>query len=243
MVSIKFIERVNMPSALEIVTKAMKIGGMLGQNETPSSSEASDGLVSLNDMLDSWDTDETYVFTIDSNTFPLVNGVYQYTIGQGADFDTDRPIIFDSVVANLNGISYPLKQLNAQDYADIAYKANGTGIPEFYYCDFQFPIATIYLYGAPSSGLTLTIGKTQRLTQFADLTTQYTFPPGYNRLLNYGLAMEIAPEYGMTLTAEAQFIASESKANVRNRNLPEPIMKTEVGRITGVYGYSDGVNY
>jgi hypothetical protein len=232
-----------MPSALEIVTRAMKIAGALGQNETPSSSEASDGLISLNDMLSSWDTDETYIFTIDSDVFNLTTGVTTYTIGTGGDFNTDRPVIFDSVVANLNGISYPLKQLNAQDYADIAYKANSTGIPEFYYCDFAFPLATIYLYGAPSSGLTLTIGKTQRLTQFADLTTQYQFPPGYNRLLNYGLAMEIAPDYGMTLTPEAQFIASESKANVRNRNLPEPVMKTEVGNLTGVYGYSNGGNY
>jgi len=220
----------------------MKIGGMLGQNETPTSSEASDGLISLNDLLDSWDTDQTYVFTIESETFPLVDGTYQYTIGTGGDFDTDRPIVFDSVVANLNGISYPLKQLNSQDYADIAYKANGTGIPEFYYCDFAYPLATIHLYGAPSSGLTLTIGKTKKLTSFANLTTQYSFPPGYNRLLNYGLAMEIAPEYGVQLTPEAQFIASEAKANVRNRNLPDPVLKTEVGYITGIYGYSNG-NY
>lgn len=229
-----------MPSALEIVTKAMKIAGVIGQNETPSSSEADDGLIALNDMLASWDLDETYVFTILSETFPLVNGTNTYTIGAGAVFNTDRPIIFDSVVANLQGVSYPLKQLNAQDYADIGYKAMGTGIPEFYYCDFAFPISTIYLYGAPSSGITLTIGKTQRLTQFANLTTQYEFPPGYNRLLNYGLAVEIAPEYGVTLTPEAQIIASESKANVRNRNLIEPVMKTEVGYLTGVYGYSNG---
>jgi len=232
-----------MPSALQIVTKAMKIAGVIGQNETPSSSEADDGLVSLNDLLASWDTDETYVFAYESQTYPLVNGTNSYTIGTGGVFNTDRPVIFDSVVANLQGISYPLKELNAQDYADIAYKAMGTGIPEFYYCDFAFPIATIYLYGAPSSGITLTIGKSTRLTQFADLTTQYTFPPGYNRLLNYGLAMEIAPDYGVSLTPEAQFIASESKANVRNRNLPAPVMKTEVGLITGVYGYSNGVQY
>jgi hypothetical protein len=230
-----------MPSATEIITRAMRIVGVLGQNETPNSSEVNDGLVSLNDLLDSWDTDETYIYTIQSSTFPLTSGVNTYTIGIGGTFNTDRPIIFDSVVANLQGISYPLKQLNAQDYADIAYKANSTGIPEFYYCDFAFPLSTIYLYGSPSSGLTLTIGKTERLTQFADLTTNYDFPAGYNRLLNYGLALELAPEYGMTLTPEAQFIASEAKANVRNRNLPEPVMKTEVGHITGIYGY--GVNY
>jgi len=95
----------------------------------------------------------------------------------------------------------------------------------------------------PSSGLTVSIGQNKQLTQFANLTTQYTFPPGYNRLLNYGLAMEIAPEYGAKMTPEAQFIAAEAKANVRNRNLPDPVMKTEVGYLTGIYGYSNNGTY
>lgn len=231
-----------MPSALEIITKSLKIAGVLGESETPTSQQASDGLVSLNDLIDSWMIDETYVFTIENETFPLVDGVFQYTIGQGGDFNTDRPIIIDSVVVNLNNVSYPLQMINAADYQSIAYKQNLSGVPNYFYCDFNFPLSTIYLYGAPSSGMTISIGKTKQLTNFANLTTQYTFPQGYNRLLNYGLAMEIAPEYGMSLTNEAQFIATEAKANVRNRNLPAPVMKTEVGYITGVYGYSNNGN-
>jgi hypothetical protein len=232
-----------MPSATEIITKALKIAGVLGESETASSGQAADGLVSLNDLLDSWSTDETYIYTIQNETFPLVDGVNSYTIGVGGDFNTVRPVIIDSVVVNLNGVSYPVKQINSQDYADIAYKANNTGIPEFFYCDFAYPLATIYLYGAPSADLTISIGRTQQLTTFADLTTQYTFPPGYNRLLNYGLAMEISPEYGVKMSPEAQFIASEAKANVRNRNLPDPVMKTEVGHLTGIYGYSNRGGY
>lgn len=228
-----------MPSATEIITKALKIAGVLGESETASSGQAADGLVTLNDLIDSWTTDETYIFTTQVETFPLVDNVNSYTIGVGGVFNTVRPVIINSMVANLNGVSYPIQEINQQDYATIAYKANQTGIPQYYYCDYAYPLATIYLYGAPSSGLTLSIGRTQQLTSFADLTTQYTFPPGYNRLLNYGLAMEIAPEYGVKMPAEAQFIASEAKANVRNRNLPDPVMKTEVGRLTGIYGYSN----
>lgn len=232
-----------MPSALEIITKSLKIAGVLGESETPSSGQAADGLVSLNDMIDSWTTDETYIFTIENETFPLVDNVNSYTIGPLGDFGTVRPVIIDNVVVNLNGVSYPVQQINAQDYADIAYKANQSGIPQYFYCDYAYPLATIYLYGAPAAGLTISIGRTKQLTTFANLTTQYTFPPGYNRLLNYGLAMEIAPEYGMKLTNEAQFIVSEAKANVRNRNLQAPVMKTEVGYLTGIYGYSNEGGY
>lgn len=224
-----------MPSATEIITKALKIAGVLGESETPTAQQASDGLVSLNDMIDSWTTDETYIFTIQSDTFPLVNGVVSYTIGAGGDFATDRPIIVNSVTANLNQVSYPLSQINAADYASIGFKENSTGIPQYFYYNPSFPLGEITLYGAPASDLTLTIGQTKRLEQFADLTTQYTFPAGYNRLLNYGLAMEIAPEYGAQLTNEAQFIATEAKANIRNRNLPDPVMKTEVGYIGSDY--------
>lgn len=221
-----------MPSALEIVTKALKIAGVLGESETPTAEQASDGLVSLNDMIDSWMIDETYIFTIENQTFPLVDGVITYTIGSGGDFNADRPIIIDSVTANLNDVSYPLTQINAADYASIGYKENSTGIPQYFYYNPSFPLGTITLYGAPASNVTLGIGQTKQLQQFANLTTQYTFPAGYNRLLNYGLAMEIAPEYGMTLTQEAQFIANEAKTNVRNRNLPAPVMKTEVGYLS-----------
>jgi len=232
-----------MPSATQIITKALKIAGVLGESETPTAEQASDGLVSLNDMLDSWTTDQTYIFTIETETFPLVNSVYTYTIGVGGDFDTVRPVIIDHVVVNLNGVSYPLQEINSQDYAYIAYKANESGIPNYFYCDYAYPLATIYLYGAPQSDLTISIGRTQQLTSFANLTTQYTFPPGYNRLLNYGLAMEIAPEYGMKMSPEAIAITAEAKANVRNRNLPDPVMKTEVGHLTGIYGYSNRGEY
>lgn len=232
-----------MPSATQIITKALKIAGVLGESETPTAEQASDGLVSLNDMLDSWSTDETYIFTIESQTFPLVDGIKQYTIGVGGDFDTARPIMINSVVVNLDGITYPLQMIDAADYSTIAFKENNTGIPQYFYCDFAFPLANIYLYGLPSQNLTITLGIQKQLTTFANLTTQYTFPPGYNRLLNYGLAMEIAPEYGMSMSPEAQFIASEAKANVRNRNLPAPVMKTEVGYISGIYGYANVDGY
>lgn len=218
-------------TALDIIKRAMRICGVIGQNETPTSSEADDGLVALNDMLDSWSTDRTYIFSILQENFPLVAGTVTYTVGIGGDFNTTRPVAIDNIFTRLNGTDYPMKSINSQDYNAIIAKSNNGGIPQYYFYNPSFPLATLSIWGAPSSGLTIYLNTWQQLTQFANLTTDYDFPPGYARALAYGLAMEIAPEYGVTLTPEAVAIATLSQANIRNRNLPAPVMKTEVGLI------------
>ncbi len=229
-------------TATDIIKRAMRIIGVIGQNETPSSSEAADALMALNDMLDSWSIDRTYIYSIQQESFPLVSGTVSYTIGAGGDFNTTRPNEIDNIFVRLNGTDYPLKAINSQDYNGIASKSNNGGIPEYYFFNPAYPLGTIQLWGAPSSDQTIYINSWQPLQQFANLTTDYTLPSGYNRALAYGLAMEIAPEYGVSLTPEAAGIAALSQANIRNKNLPAPVMKTEVGLIgDGNYNYySDG---
>lgn len=220
-------------TALDIIKRAMKIAGVLGQNETPTSSEADDGLVALNDMLDSWSTDRTYIYSILQENFPLSNGVTTYTIGTGGTFNTNRPIAIDNVFIRLNGADFPVKEIDSQDYNSITVKTTNGGIPQYYFYNPSFPLATISLWGAPSAGTVIYLNTWQQMTQFADLATNYSLPQGYARALVYGLAMEIAPEYGVRLTPEAMTTAVTSQANIRNRNLPAPVMKTEVGLIGG----------
>jgi hypothetical protein len=229
-------------TALDIIKRAMRICGVIGQNETPTSSEATDGLVALNDMLDSWSTDRTYIFSLLQTNFPLVDGTVTYTIGTGGTFNTDRPIAIDNVFVRTSSTDFPLKEINSQDYNSITSKSSNGGIPQYYFFNPSFPLATISLWGAPQSGLTIYFNTWQSLSQFANLTTDYTFPQGYARALAYGLAVELSAEYGVRLMPETIGISVAAQANIRNKNLPEPVMKTEVGLIGGgIYNYlSDG---
>jgi hypothetical protein len=111
-------------TALDIIKRAMRICGVIGQNETPTSSEADDGLVALNDMLDSWSTDRTYIYSILQENFPLSAGVVTYTIGTGGTFNTNRPIAIDNVFIRLNGADFPVKEINSQDYNSITVKTS-----------------------------------------------------------------------------------------------------------------------
>ena len=225
-------------TALDLVTSAMKIAGVLGQNETPTSSEALDGFIALNDFLDSLSINRTNIFTIAQNNFPLTNGVETYTIGSGGVFDTTRPIKIDNAFIRINSVDFPLREINKQDYDAIAYKTNGS-FPQYYYYEPSFPLGSITIYGVPTQG-SIYLDTWTPLTQFANLTTAYSFPLGYYRMLRYNLAKEIAPLYRVSMTQEAQIIATESLANIENRNIPDFVMKTEVGTMVGNRQYRTG---
>lgn len=218
-----------MPSATQLVTRALKINGVLGEGETPSTEQVNDGLEALNDMLASWGVKRSYIYTIKSETFNLVSGTANYTIGVGGTFNTVRPNKIDSLVVNLGQTAFPLTELTPAAYAGISNKTVNSSIPEYYYIDNDYPLATIHLFGVPQSGLTITVNYWKPLTTFADLTTIYTFPPGYKRAIIYNLAREVAPEHGAIISMEAAKIAKDSLANIRNRNLPAHVMATEVG--------------
>lgn len=224
-----------MATALDFITRAMKIAGVLGQNETPSSGEADDGLVSLNDMLESMSTDRTFIYSVNQNNFPLVNGQASYSIGTGGDFVMARPVKLNFVFIRINGVDYPLKEINNQDYDAIPLKTN-TEFPQYFYYEPSFPLGRIYIYGSPTQG-SIYIDTWQVITQFTSLANDLSYPPGYRRMINYNLAKEIAPQYGVTLTPEASSIAMESLANIKDRNLPDYVMKTEVGYLNDGKGY------
>lgn len=228
-----------MSTALDIITRAMKINGTLGQNETPNSGQADDGLIALNDMLSLWATDRTFAYTVLQNNFPLVNGQNSYTIGTGGNFNIQRPETIDYAFIRLNNVDTPLLPLNNQDYDAIAFKNNG-GFPSYFFYRPDYPIGTIFIYGVPSTNMSIFIDTWIQLTQFTNLATNLTFPPGYELAIKYNLSKFMAPEYGVSLTPEAIEICTTSLAMVRARNIPDLVMKTESAYLTGSGLYNNG---
>src|SRR5688572_14002296 len=108
-----------MPTATTILQRALQAISNVGTGETPSSDDMDTAFQALNDMLDSWSTDKLYVFETLEENFPLVSGTASYTIGDGGDFDTTRPIKIDKAYVRLSGIDYHLEIIDGSAYADI----------------------------------------------------------------------------------------------------------------------------
>ena len=147
-----------MPSATEFIRRAMVINGAIDRTDPVETNELNDGLVALNDMLDSWAIDRTLVFSVLSETFALVSGTSSYTMGTAGAFNTFRPNRISNVFVTLNGVNFPLKELtDKRDYQNIPIKTN-QGIPQYFYYDTAFPLGTLFIYPVINQAATSKLG-------------------------------------------------------------------------------------
>lgn len=211
----------------------MRKAGALTENEAPSSSEASDGLEMLNDLIGSWSNDSMKIYVRSLESFPLTTA-YEYTIGTGATFNTTRPVQIVSAYIRDGSTDYELTQKSDEDYARIQNKSL-SGIPFFFNYDYGYPTGKIKLYPAPQ-GYTLFLLMEKELSGFSTLNEEVSLPPGWERALKYNLAVELAPEFGAQLPPEVSEIARTSKgaiqrAIIKNKSMDVP----SYGRFGNIY--------
>lgn len=202
-------------SALDIITGAAKLGGVVFKSESLSSDEANDGLVVLNDMLDSWSNDSLTTFAYTLESFPLT-GAASYTIGSGGAFNTSRPINIVTAVVRIGTIDYNLIPITQEQYQEeIALKSTTSPIPSFITYDNGYPLGTIKMYAIPASGGTLYLQSNKPLSNLSSLTSTVDLPPGWKRALKYNLWVDLAPQYGVPVDPQVAQIARMSLGVIR----------------------------
>lgn len=218
-------------SALDIITGAAKKIGVIFKSEVLDDDEANDGLITLNDMLDTWSNDNLTTFSYTLENFPLT-GAASYTIGTGGNFNTSRPINIVTAVVRIGTIDYDLAPITEEQYQlDIAFKGITLQIPKFITYDNGYPLGIIKMYAVPTAGGTLYLQSNKPLSNLSALTTAVDLPPGWKRALIYNLAIDIAPEYGAEVPAQVQQIAKSSLAAIKRStaiNNAMPLMSDNV---------------
>lgn len=202
-----------MTTALTIITKAMQKAGILTKAEVPASDEASDGLDALNDLLGSFSNDSMLITSRVTELFNLSSGIGNYTIGAGQAFNTIRPIKIIEAHINSGIISYESMYLCPDEvYQGLDLKTLQS-IPDTLNYTNAYPYGVINLYPYPSEGYVLSITSEKELTQFT-LNQTVNLPAGWNRMLIYNLAVELAPEYGQKVDPLILKIANDSKGAI-----------------------------
>lgn len=213
-----------MTTANDLISRSLRLILVLGQGRrTLTANELSDGLMALNAMVDSFSIDSLMIYQTLEESFPLVVGTASYTIGTGGTFNTVRPVsITNAFIRDNSNNDYPVELIDNFSYDSIPLKTVSSRSRYLYY-DKQYPLAYIRLMYVPAYAETLFINSWKQIQQFADGTTAISLPPGYERMLAYNLAVEIAPEYGVAISDKVGQIAKESKAAVKRLNSPNPI--------------------
>lgn len=219
-------------SANTLITRALQLIGVCAAGEIPTPDDLNDGLATLNDMVDAWATERLTIYTEARQTKVLTPLQQTYTIGSGANINVARPLWIHNA-----GI-IPIGQTNEiridviadDEWAKVAIKSLQSTFPTTMYYDYNFNSSgygNINVWPIPTTAPTLVLYLPQAISTFADGTTSYSFPPGYERMIRFNLALELAPEYGKPIDPAVAAIAMQSKANVKRANIRIETLDTD----------------
>lgn len=216
-----------MATAQDVITDALQMLGVYDPTMPLSDSDAQLGLSVLNDMMDSWSNESLSCFAILEQSAPLVPGQQSYTIGPSGNFNMTRPLkIMDGPVSAYvqdgNGNNYPMEVVTRDKWNLYGNRSNvvTSDFPDVLFYDPQFPLGIINVMPFPTIAYTMFWDSYLQLSEFANLSTAISLPPGYKLAMGTNLAVALKPYF-----ADAQLDpiiaarAMDSKGNIKRTNI------------------------
>lgn len=220
----------NAQSATTLIYSALRLcrEGLTRPGRTASTEELADGFTRLNDMLNAWGVERLTMYRVLRTTRALAASTASYTIGSGGAIDIVRPDKIEAagLILDVNAVPVyekPIDVITDQRWRRIQQKDLENPLAQGVYFDHGWSagLGRVYLWPIPSVGTTtLVLYSLVALTAFADLTTCYTFPPGYGEAIRYQLALRLARDFGGLKDPETTtFLATTALARVKRGNI------------------------
>lgn len=185
----------------DIIGGAMKDIGALAAGEVPSGVEAADGLTLLNALVDSVSNLRLMIYSQNINKFSFTPSTQSYTLGAGATWNMARPVRIEQMSIEIQSASpkleIPIPMLRDEEWQAYTVKTLSSTFPLAVYDDGGFPNRTLSFWPIPTEADKAVIYSWQAINRFAAVTDTVSLPPGYERFLRTGLAIEISPSYGL----------------------------------------------
>jgi len=188
----------------DIIGRALRMVGAISQGQTPNSTLINNSAFALNCLVKALQADGMPLWAIKTISVPLIEGVNVYPIGTGLTVDTPKPL---KVIRAWNrdvatNIDIPVRILTHQEY-DILGNKSTQGNPIQIYYEPLRTSGNLYVFPTPSTtevGINSIYIVYQRPFEDFDVSTdEPDFPQEWFDAVCYGLAVRIAPEYGMPL--------------------------------------------
>jgi len=206
----------------ELIKDSLITLGVIAQEDTPSAAIVNHAARQLNLMLKAWQADGLHLWVIRQQSVTPVASQYNYTLGRSsADVTMDRPIrildAFRRETATL--IDTPITELGRKEYWKLSDK-DSEGTPTNWYFNPQLDNSELNIWPAPdstfASDYTIELLYSKPFDDMDTASNDFEFPQEWLLAIQYGLAVILAPSYGVRsgqLRAIAA-IAEEEKQRV-----------------------------
>lgn len=222
-----------MTTATEIIDRAYSLIGYKDAAESVSGQDAALALETLNTLIDSWNTQGNFIVSVNEQV-NTVSGS-PVSIGPGQTIDVPRPVdVMNGSFIRINNVDFLIDWISREEYNSIPYKLVSSNVVVYGYYDQNLPTGHIYLWPVPSSA-ELHLQLMSQLSEFADLTTDYSLAPGYKMALQYTLAEELA--HGLKdLSPAFTRKAAAARRAIRRTNVSVPLLANSQNKMSP-YGY------
>jgi hypothetical protein len=190
------------PTAMVIVQDCLELLQVYAPGETISDADAQRTLSVLNDMLDVWSNLTLSCFTILEQSFPLVAGQQQYTVGPGGQINGQRPLkVLDgpgtAYVQDFNGNNYGVSVVARDQWNLYGNRSEliTSDFPDTLFYDPQYPLGIINVMPVPTINYTMFFDSYSQLGDLSSLTAILSLPPGYKRAITTNLAVSVKPYF------------------------------------------------
>lgn len=223
-----------MATTLDIIKSSLEMLGVIAAGETPATPDSDRALSLLNNLIDAWKTDGLMIFSVERTTHTLTSSLNPHTIGSGGTFNTTRPVTIEraGLIPSGSTVEKELEVIDFNKYAEISDKTQ-EGEPRQIYYDPAYTSArgNINLWPEPNAAHTLVLYKRAALHTTLPLATGTTIsvPPGYQRMMEFNLAVEIAPYFGAEASPTIQAVALQSKSDITLLNSRTPELVCDSG--------------
>lgn len=188
-----------MPTALDIIKRALRKVGAIDAIEAPTDEETSDALGSINDILGEWSITRGLVVAQAKVNLPLVAGQQVYTLGLTGDLDIERPI---RVEAAYLGASRQAVAILPIEYFNAETERDQQGTPTIAYTRYANPLVDMTLHPVPATSENLELLLWQPVDQITDIYAELDMPPYLATYLRICLQIDTAPDYGRPISPE-----------------------------------------
>ncbi len=188
-----------------MITRALRILGVIAQGESPTATMITEGSEALNDLVKAWEADGMPLWAIRQYDMPLTANQADYVFGPSSAIATDKPLrmsagFFHNGTSN---IDIPMVVLTRDEYNRLGNKT-ATGQPVQFWYNPEKTTGTLHVFPVPNaaaaaSGNFLKLIYQRPFEDFNAATDTPDFPQEWFQAVKFGLAEVLAPEYGVPL--------------------------------------------
>ena len=217
-------------NANDIIKGALRKLVVIPAGVSPSTSQNTEGLEVLNDLVSSWSADASMVYQDTLEEITLTAGTQSFTLGPTGDYVTNKPTTVKHPASIRKGLyEYPLEEADKNSYAEFRDKTR-RNLPHWLYFRNTHPDSTFYFDVTTDQEYTFILTSMKELTQFPDGTTEIVLPDYYKKAFVDNLTLELGPGSGAAKRITPLMIAQaeDSKSRVIGKAVKIAPSKTEL---------------